>query len=70
MELHTEGDNYSFDTSQYENWDLEETGLTVREVTEPEEMREAASDTGSCLLWESESDLQDYLSTFTTWVHS
>jgi hypothetical protein len=29
-------------------------------------MRDAASDTGSCLLWESESDLQDYLTTFSS----
>ena len=66
MQLETEKGTYSFDTSHYESQGLEDPEIHVREVSEPGEMREAASDTGSCLFWESDPALQDYLDTFSS----
>lgn len=65
MDLEIQDERYSFPASSYESWDLEDPEMTVTEVSEPVEMREAAQDTGSCLLWDEEPT-QDYLDTFSS----
>lgn len=66
MKLEAEEGEYSFSSADYEESGLQDPQLTVTEVTGTDEMLDTARGTGSCLLREDESDLQEYLQKFSS----